>query len=343
MKFGTFILQVSPSPDLDALIIDNTLNEAMLAETLGFDAIWLTEHYFAGDTVYADPVVFGAAVAAVTNRITIGLAVVQMAFHHPVKLAAQTALLDNLSHGRLIVGTGRGSAYNAYEYMGFGVTVTEGRDRMMEAEELLLRSWTEENLDFDGEYWKVKFPLMRPVTYQKPHPPLIRACLGIDSLSEMAKLGRPVLMGIEKPEEYRNRLNLARDIMVDESLGETIIEHFMENTWVRKSVYVAETRQQAEEEAIEAFQLERTHISDARKKFNPQDYHEDLPLPPATGSDPSHYLICGSPESVAEEIAEHKEAGVRNMILGMTPYNLPRGKVEKSMELFARKVAPRFR
>ena len=81
MKFGTFILQVSPSPDLDTRIIDNTLNEAMLAETLGFDAIWLTEHYFAGDTVYADPVVFGAAVAAVTNRITIGLAVVQMAFH----------------------------------------------------------------------------------------------------------------------------------------------------------------------------------------------------------------------------------------------------------------------
>ena len=46
---------------------------------------------------------------------------------------------------------------------------------------------------------------------------------------------------------------------------------------------------------------------------------------------------------MAEEIAEHKDAGVRNMILGMTPYNLPRGKVEKSMELFARKVAPRFR
>ena len=343
MKFGTFILQVSPRPELDGLIIDNTLKEAKLAESLGFDAIWLTEHYFAGDTVYADPLVFGAAVAAVTRRITIGLAVVQMAFHHPVKLAAQTALLDNLSHGRLIVGTGRGSAYNAYEYMGFGVCVSEGREKMMEAEELLLRSWTDENLDFDGKYWKVKFPLMRPVTYQKPHPPLIRACLGVESLSEMAKLGRPVLLGIEKPKEYRKRLDLAKDIMLEEGFGDTVIEEFLENTWVRKSVYVAETQGQAEEEAIEAFQLERHHISMARDKFNPKDYHENLPVPPSTGSDPSHYLICGSPELVSEQILEHKNAGVRNMILGMTPYGLSRDKVQKSMELFAKKVAPKFR
>jgi alkanesulfonate monooxygenase SsuD/methylene tetrahydromethanopterin reductase-like flavin-dependent oxidoreductase (luciferase family) len=343
MKFGTFILQVSPSPDLDSLIIDNTLRQAQLAEKLGFDAIWLTEHYFAGDTVYADPLVFGAAVATLTKHITIGLAVVQMAFHHPVKLAAQTALLDNLSHGRLIVGTGRGSAYNAYEYMGFGVTVSEGRERMMEAEELLLRSWTDKDLDFNGKYWKVKFPLMRPMTYQKPHPPLIRACLGVDSLREMAKIGRPVLMGIEKPEEYRSRLTLAMKIMREESLSEMVIKRFFENTWVRKSVYVAETTAQAEEEGIEAFQLEREHISEARYKFNPKEYHEDLPLPPATGSDPSHYLMCGSPQSIAEQIGEHRDAGVRNMILGMTPYGLARGKVEKSMELFARKVAPKFR
>ena len=108
MRFGPFVLQISPDPDLDSGIIDSTLKEAELADALGYDVIWLTEHYFGGDTVYADPVVFGAAVAARTQRIKIGFAVVQMAFHHPVKLAAQTALLDNLSHGRLIVGTGRG-------------------------------------------------------------------------------------------------------------------------------------------------------------------------------------------------------------------------------------------
>ena len=84
------------------------------------DAVWLTEHHFDGAVAYADPVVFAAAVAARTNRIRIGFAVVEMALHHPVRLAAQTALLDNLSRGRLIMGTGRGSAFNEYEYIGFG-------------------------------------------------------------------------------------------------------------------------------------------------------------------------------------------------------------------------------
>ena len=64
MRFGPFVLQISPDPSLDSRIIDSTLKEAELADALGYDVIWLTEHYFGGDTVYADPVVFGAAVAA---------------------------------------------------------------------------------------------------------------------------------------------------------------------------------------------------------------------------------------------------------------------------------------
>ena len=73
MRFGPFVLQISPDPGMDSGIIDSTLKEAELADALGYDSIWLTEHYFGGDTVYADPVVFGAAVAARTRRIKIGV------------------------------------------------------------------------------------------------------------------------------------------------------------------------------------------------------------------------------------------------------------------------------
>jgi alkanesulfonate monooxygenase SsuD/methylene tetrahydromethanopterin reductase-like flavin-dependent oxidoreductase (luciferase family) len=64
------------------------------------DTVWLTEHHFDG------------AVAMRTRRVRIGFAVVEMALHHPVRLAVQTSLLDHRSRGRLIVGTGRGSGYN---------------------------------------------------------------------------------------------------------------------------------------------------------------------------------------------------------------------------------------
>ena len=122
------------------------------------DAVWLTEHHFDGAVAYADPVVFGAAVAMRTRRVKIGFAVVEMALHHPVRLAAQTALLDNLSHGRLIMGTGRGSAYNEYEYFGFGLTLEEGREMLPEAEELLVKAWTGEDVDHQGRFWNSRFP-----------------------------------------------------------------------------------------------------------------------------------------------------------------------------------------
>ena len=165
MRFGTFVFSISGDPQEDGRVIDNTLREVELAEEIGMDAVWLTEHHFDGAVAYADPVVFGAAVAARTKRVKIGFAVVEMALHHPVRLAAQTALLDNLSHGRLIVGTGRGSAYNEYEYIGFGITLEQGQEMLQEAEELLVKAWTGENVDHRGKFWKASFPILRPRPY----------------------------------------------------------------------------------------------------------------------------------------------------------------------------------
>ena len=100
MRFGTFVFPFSLNVNDDRQVIDNTLREVELAEEIGLDAVWLTEHHFDGAVAYADPVVFAAAVAMKTRKVRIGFAVVEMALHHPVRLAAQTALLDNLSQGQ---------------------------------------------------------------------------------------------------------------------------------------------------------------------------------------------------------------------------------------------------
>ena len=205
MRFGTFVFSLSSDPTQDHQVIEQTLREVELAEAIGMDAVWLTEHHFDGAVAYADPVVFAAAVAMRTHRVRIGFAVVEMALHHPVRLAVQTALVDNLSRGRLIVGTGRGSAYNAYEYFGFGTTLAEGRERLPEAEELLIKAWTTDDVRHDGRYWQATFPRLRP--YQKPHPPLVRACIGEDSLVEMAKIGRPSSSGCRRSRRYATACN----------------------------------------------------------------------------------------------------------------------------------------
>ena len=162
LKFGHFLYHVNLDAEHDAQGIRDALAEARLAEDLGYDALWFSEHHFTGEVVYADPLVFAAAVAVQTKRVTLGLGVIEMAFHHPVQTAIQTALLDNLSEGRLIVGTARGSSYNAFEYMGFGTSIEEQTGRIDEAEELLALAWTGKDVRFHGKHFHAEFPAVRP-------------------------------------------------------------------------------------------------------------------------------------------------------------------------------------
>jgi alkanesulfonate monooxygenase SsuD/methylene tetrahydromethanopterin reductase-like flavin-dependent oxidoreductase (luciferase family) len=127
MKFGNFLFPDCRDPARDGVVIDETLQEAWLSDELGVDVIWLAEHHFDGICAYVDPVSFASALATFTRRSKIGFAVVQMALHHPIRLAEQLAILDNITKGRLIVGLGRGSSYNIYDTRASASTITRRR------------------------------------------------------------------------------------------------------------------------------------------------------------------------------------------------------------------------
>ena len=343
MRFGSFIFPVSHDPDRDSSIIDSTLDEIELQDSLGFEAAWLTEHHFDGACAYVDPVVFGAAVAARTSNIKIGFAVVEMAFHHPVRLAAQTALLDNLSHGRLIVGIGRGSAFNTYEYLGFGISMDEGVDRLTEAEELMVEAWTGEDVRHKGHYWDVSFPMLRPKPFQQPHPPLVRACISERSTREMARIGRPVLIGVQENDEIRSRIELFGREMADAGFNETEIESALDQCWFSKNVFVAETREEARELLEPGFWRERKHFREAREIYNPEGFP---PLDPAkplpAGEDFGKACIIGTPDQVADQIASLRDLGVRNLMMKLNVGEMDSKAVQKSIKLFGQHVMPKF-
>src|SRR3954465_15484333 len=129
MRFGWLTLSLSPSPQEDAARIDQQIEQVCFAEQLGFGDVWLTEHYFTGESVYNDALVFASAIAMGTERIRIGFAVVQLPFHHPVRLAVQLALLDNLSKGRIDVGVGKGSVLKKYQPAGHALRRDDSRER----------------------------------------------------------------------------------------------------------------------------------------------------------------------------------------------------------------------
>src|SRR5262249_58538800 len=99
-----------------------------------------------------------------------------------------------LSRGRLEVGIGRGSAYNEYEYMGFGLRSHDSRERMDEAIDMLVRAWTEEPFAHDGKFFSARLPSIRPRPVQRPHPPIWRSVIAAESLVECGKAGVPVMM-----------------------------------------------------------------------------------------------------------------------------------------------------
>ena len=344
MNFGSFVFSISTDPEKDHEVVDRTLHEVELAEQAGFDAVWLTEHHFDGAVAYADPVVFGTAVAMRTQRMRIGFAVLEMALYHPVRLAVQTALLDHLSKGRLIVGTGRGSAYNEYEYIGFGITLDQGRDMLAEAEELLIKAWTGKNVDHHGRYWHSRFPELRPRPYQKPHPPLLRACISETSVAEMAKVGRPVLIGVQTVETLRHRHDLYRETMHDAKYSDSQVEHALDETWVQRGLIVAESDQEAQDIAGPALDRYRKHLLDARINYNISEVpavDPSQPRPP--GEVVEQAFLAGTPSRVAELVDELKDIGARNVMLNANVGQIEPQHVERTLGLFGEQVTPKFK
>ena len=338
MKFGTFVFPVSTDPANDLRVIEETLDEILLCEKLGYDTVWLSEHHFDGSTAYVDPVTFAAAIAAKTERIRIGFAVVEMALHHPVRLAAQVSLLDNLSKGRLMVGTGKGSAFNEYEYIGFGVPMIDSASNLEEAEALMIEAWQGSPVDFKGKYWNVSFPELRPLTYTKPHPPIIRACLSLESTRAMARIKRPILIGAQDNQSIAERISAFRSEVLSLSLSANEVDKLLNQIWVSKNVFVAETTEEAIEIARVGLIVEQNHFREAREKYNPSCTGDNN----GSGDDFDTTFIAGTPDEVSEQIHDLRNIGVHNLMMKMNTGQMDHKRVMESIRLFANHVMPNF-
>jgi len=354
MQFGWLTLALSPSPEEDAQRIDQQIAQVCRAEALGFSDVWLTEHYFTGESVYNDALMFAAALTQRTERIRIGFAVVQMPFHHPVRLAVQLALLDNLSKGRIDVGIGKGTVYNEYEFVGHGLRSHDARERMEEAVDILERAWREAPLAYNGKYFQVQIPELRPRPFQRPGPPLWRSVISPGSFTECGRLGIPILTARLPVERIKERWALYDAGLEQGGHDEATRAKLREKNALWRNVYVAESDAQAEEE-LSALLLEtRAHMMHVREAFNPADFTpgpetlnawtdprvgetEALAFVLATG------CLFGSPARVREQVAELRDVGVRHLLCQTGFGAMSHEQNLASMQRFGEQVMPAFR
>ena len=128
MQFGLLYEMQRPfegtSVDWNSLYKE-TLEQCALADKVGFDALWFVEHHFlTGFSGSPCPEVIFGALSQITKRVRIGFGVNILPYHHPVRVAERVAMVDQLTDGRVEVGTGRS---NAYELTGLGVDPRDTR------------------------------------------------------------------------------------------------------------------------------------------------------------------------------------------------------------------------
>lgn len=148
----------------------NYVNDAVLAEELGYDAVYFGEHHFCFASGNSSPLTMAAAVAARTTRIRIGTSVICAPFHNPLRLAEDIAAVDIASNGRFDLGIGVGSQWE--EFQTFGIDPKERFGRTWEIIDIIERCLhsDEEEFDHKGKYYE--FPgvrwIMQPVQDRIP-------------------------------------------------------------------------------------------------------------------------------------------------------------------------------
>jgi alkanesulfonate monooxygenase SsuD/methylene tetrahydromethanopterin reductase-like flavin-dependent oxidoreductase (luciferase family) len=146
------------------------LYQIQLAESLGYDTIWLTEHHFAEDGYSPSLLPIAGAIAGMTSHVRIGTFLLLLPLHNAVRVAEDAATVDILSNGRFDLGLGQG--YSLAEFEGYGIPRSERASRLEEGIAVIRGMWTQDPFSYTGKHYKLKNISLMPKPAQTPHPPL---------------------------------------------------------------------------------------------------------------------------------------------------------------------------
>jgi len=282
---------------------------AVLAERLGFDSVWISDHFFAslerygGDaTRYGalEPLTTLAAIAPMTERIRLGTLVLSAGFRHPAVLAKSATAIDVLSDGRLELGLGAGWFGDEFEAFGFRFgSVGERFDLLEETLGFLGALFEGEPASFDGSRFSLREAYNRPRPVQEPRPPLV-----------LGGKGGPRLLGLAArladgwnaawrwtPESYAERVTAARAACE---------RHGRDPASLRLSLGLYTVVAEDEADLVRRYELMRERL--------PAGVVDALPLETLRAEG-----LVGTPEAALERLSRFAELGVDELVICPAP------------------------
>jgi alkanesulfonate monooxygenase SsuD/methylene tetrahydromethanopterin reductase-like flavin-dependent oxidoreductase (luciferase family) len=331
----------------------DNIKQIVLADQLGFEAVWLVEHHFRENRSHmpCSEAVLGA-LSQITERIKLGFGVVLMPheFIHPARVAEKVATVDLLSKGRAIWGMGRSTPM---EQQAFGVDIPKSKEKMKAAAHSVVGMWEAEYYEEDSEYLKFPKRMVTPKPYQYPHPPAWMAASTESSATMAGENGCGLLcFSIMQPLDrltqvigaYRaaqqnavpltgvhtNKVGVYTLVHCAESRETFATNRLWESMWwwykgLAEFHLKWEMAHLTEEQQAQAFPLLSAR---ARGEFDIEEFdREDM-------------VIVGTPDECLQKLLRYEAAGVDQLLCYLNFGYLPHDAIMRSIELLGTYVIP---
>lgn len=335
MKFGLALPHYDFSfPDGRPVSWDGLASWAKRAEALGFDSVWVSDHFYltlgrygaVPDALYGsvEPLMALAGLATVTERVRLGTLVLGAGFRHPAMVAKSAVTIDLLSRGRLDLGIGAGWYEDEYRAFGYEFGGVGERFSILEeaVEVLALLFGEKEPVSWEGEHFRLEEAYCRPRPAQDPRPPLLLGGKGGPRLLRLVvKRGDGWnTVWAWTPEDYAERA---------QALDELCEREGRDPRSVKRSVGLYTVVGEDERDLDARWQTVQGWVpGGAFGDANIKEWGGDK--------------LVGTPEQVLERLATFARLGVEEMILSIGP--LPFAIADEEMvDLIAERVIPQAR
>ena len=189
-----------------------------VAETLGYDSIWVMDHLFNNgyirerldDKPYYHPLATLSYLAATTKQVSLATSVLVLPYHNPVELAKYTATLDQMSGGRVILGVGVGAMTEEFEAL--GIPMRQRGSLTDECIAVMKELWTNPDPSFDSQRWAFSDLKFSPKPVQKPYIPLWVGGSSPGALKRAATVGNGWHPSGMSPEDFQQGRQQVRDL-----------------------------------------------------------------------------------------------------------------------------------
>jgi len=340
LQFGLMYFN-SGAPSLGVWNRDffDSLEQAVLADRVGFNSVLVSEHHFTEQGYTTSPNIVCGMLAARTGNVRIGPGVALLPLHHPVALAEEAALLDRMSNGRYIMGVGLG--YRREEFEGYNISLKEGSSRLEEGIKIIDLLLSQEKVSFDGQYYHLREVNLTPRPIQKPRPPIWVGAKAEAPVRRAARLGDVWFMDPVTPlKVLKERMS-----MYEEELRRAGKEPAVEKP-LRREAYVANDNETAWKEGGDKI-LQKWHnyfvwghVQDEDGKLlDPEEHDFDVMKEMMR-----RRYVVGDPDAVIEQAERYqKELGATQLVFQLQFPGLTHEKAMNAIRLIGERVIPYFR